>query len=210
MPDELKKSQQRAIQYWYVDGTFEFFFGLLCMAIGAYMYVENLLQGTWFATPVNVLLVVVVIGGSFLMRWLVQKWKERITFPRTGYVTYSRKENRGQTILMGVIVLGVLGLTVLFLSYVDLQFSAWPLVTGILFSIVMIFVGWRTSLHRFYLHALLSVLTAVGLAFSPWDNHVGLAAFYLVIGLILITSGMLLLRKYLRQNPALREEDDEG
>lgn len=29
MPDDLKKSQLRAIQYFFVDGSFEFGFGLM-------------------------------------------------------------------------------------------------------------------------------------------------------------------------------------
>ena len=204
--DPTTRSQQRAIQYWYTDGIFELGFGLLCLALGGYFSLGNILQGNRFAFLVDIALVAVVIGGSFLMRWLIQKWKERVTFPRTGYVNYSRKANRGRTLLMGVIVLSALGLMIFFLSYVEMQISAWPLVTGILFGIVMFFVAWRNSLQRFYLHALLSILAGVGLAFSPWDNHVGLAAFYLLIGLILIISGILLLRKYLRQNPVPKEE----
>ena len=204
--DPATRSQLRAIQYWYVDGIFELGFGLLCLALGGYFSLDNLLQGNRFAFLVDILLVVVIIGGSFLMRWLVQKWKERVTFPRTGYVSYARERSRGWTILVGVIVLSALGLMVFFLSYVEIQISTWPLLTGILFGIVMIFVGWRTSLHRFYLYALLGALIGIGLAFSPWDNHVGLAAFYLLIGLILIISGILLLRKYLRQNPVPKEE----
>ena len=207
--DPATRSQLRAIQYWYMDGIFEIGFGLLCIVLGAYLAVDELLQGTWFATLVDLLLVGVVIGGAFSVRWLVQVWKERVTFPRTGYVSYSRERSRGQTILAGVIVLGALALMIFLLSRVELQTLARPLVTGIIFGIAMIFVGWRTSLNRFYLHGLFSMLLGVGIAFSTWGNYVGLAVFYLVIGLVIIVSGMILLVKYLRQNPAPREEQDE-
>ncbi len=209
MKDPVRHSQLRTVQYWYADGTFELGFGLLCFLLGIYLYFENLLQGTWLTALADILLIVVVIGGSFLMNWLIRNWKERVTYPRTGYVNYAKKHNRAQTILMGVIVLSALGLMVYFLSRVEIQISTRPLVTGILFGIVMIFVGWRTLLRRFYLHTLLSMLVGIGLAFSPWDNHVGLAAFYSGIGLILIVSGVLTLRAYLRQNPVQKESPDE-
>jgi len=208
--DPTTRSQLRAIQYWYTDGIFELGFGLLCLALGGYFFLDHILQGNRFAFLVDIALVAVVVGGSFLMKWLVQSLKERVTFPRTGYVSYSRERSRGQTILAGVIVLGALVLMVFFLSRVELQASARPLVTGILFGIAMIFVGWRTSLTRFYLHGLFSMLLGVGIAFSAWGNHVGLAAFYMVIGLVIIVSGMILLGKYLHQNPAPQEEQDEG
>lgn len=210
MSDELNKLQVRALQYWYVDGIFEFGFGLLCLVLAIYMYFSNMLHGNRFAFLMDVLLVVVVIGGSFLMNRLVKKWKEHVTFPRTGYVSYPRKGNRGRVILMGMLVAGALGVMVFFLSRVDIQVSAGPLVAGIFFGSLMILVGWRNSLRRFYLHAVLSLLAGIGLAFSSWGNYVGLATFYLVISLILLASGIFNLYKYLRQNPLPPKEVRNG
>ena len=211
MNDDLKKPQLRAIQYWYADGTFEFGFGLFCLILGVYFYVENLFQGTWIAALIDGLLVLVVIGGAFLMNWMVRKWKERVTFPRTGYVNYPRKGlKQARQILVRLFIGGVIGaVTVFLLTQEAIHLSVMPLLTGILFGVVMIFVGWRTSLLRFYLQAILSMLAGLGLAFSTLGNYVGLAAYYLIISLILITSGTIILRNYLRQNPAPQEEKDE-
>lgn len=209
MNDDLKTPQKRAFQYFYVDGAFEFGFGLLCLILGIYFYVENRLQGTRFAVLADSLLVFAVVGGAFLLNWLVRKWKERLTFPRTGYVNYPRiyMLKRGWRILIGLIAVGALGAAAVYLlSKGNDRPSYMPLMSGVLFGMVMFFVGWRTSLPRFYLQAVLSMLVGIGLAYSTLGNYVGLAAFYLAVSLILLISGALTLRKYLRQNPASREE----
>ena len=210
--DPTSQSQLRAIQYWYVDGTFEFSFGLLFLVLGIYFYVENLLQGTWLSALADSLLVVVLIGGAFLMNWLVRKWKERVTFPRTGYVSYPRKYGlkRGWRVLIGLVIGGVVGATAVYLlSREDIKLSVMPLLTGILFGIVMTLVGWRTSLQRFYVQAALSTLVGFGLAFCTLGNYMGLAAYYMAISLVWLASGTLILRKYLRNNPVPQEEPNE-
>jgi hypothetical protein len=212
MNEDLKTPQRRAIQYFYSDGSFEFGFGLLCLVLGIYFFVENRLQGTWLAVLADSLLVFAVVGGAFLISWLVRKWKERVTFPRTGYIGYPRIYGlkRGWRSLIGLVAGGVLTAAAVFLLVnEDVRVSIMPLLTGIVFGIVMIFVGWRTSLPRFYIQAVLSMLAGIGLAFSTLGNYVGLAAYYLVIGLILLISGAFILRKYLRQNPVPAEEQNE-
>jgi hypothetical protein len=212
MNEDLKTPQRRAIQYFYQDGSFEFGFGLLCLVLGVYFYVENRLQGTWLAVLADSLLVFTVIGGAFLIRWLVRKWKEHVTFPRTGYVSYPRNYGlkHGRRSLFGLVAGGVLAAAAVFLFMKeDVQLSIMPLLTGIVLGIFMIFVGWRTSLPRFYIQAVLSMLAGTALAFSTLGNYVGLAAYYLVISVILLISGAFILRKYLRQNPTSREEQNE-
>ena len=205
MPDELKKTQLRTIQYFYMDGSFEIGFAVLCLVLAVFFHVENLLQGTWFAALVDSILVFVVVGGAFLTRRFVRKWKERITFPRTGVVTYPRREGktRGWIIMFGLVISGALAAVVMYtlLSNEVSQLSLMPLITGVIFGCVLFFVGWRTSLPRFHIQATISLLAGFGLAFSPLGNYVGLAAFYLILGLGLFISGTIILCNYLRQNP---------
>jgi hypothetical protein len=215
MPDELKKTQLRTIQYFYTDGSFEIGFALLCFVLAIFFHLENLLQGTWFAALVESMLVFVVIGGAFLTRRFVRKWKERITFPRTGVVTYPRKDGqkRGWILMFGLVFSGALAAAAMYTFLLNevSQISLMPLLTGVIFSCVLFFVGWRTSLPRFYIQATIGFLAGFGLAFSPFGNYIGLAAFYLIIGLGLFTSGILILRNYQRQNPLppAEETDDQ-
>ena len=45
MSDDLRKVQLRAVQYFFVDGTFEFGFGLLCLILAAFFFLENRIHG---------------------------------------------------------------------------------------------------------------------------------------------------------------------
>ena len=78
MTNDLKQPQLRAIQYFYVDGSFEFGFGLLCLMLGVFFYIETHVQG-WLSAVVDGSLVMVMIGGAWLINRLIKQLKERIT-----------------------------------------------------------------------------------------------------------------------------------
>lgn len=166
MPDELKKSQLRAIQFFYVDGTFEFSFGFLCLLLAIYFYLAAHVQG-WLSAIVEASLVLVTIGGA------------------VGAVT-----------------------TVLAMTQ-DLQIAVMPLLSGFLFGMVMVILGWRASIPRFYLLAFLSAALGVALAYSGLGDTVSLIAYYASIAVVLIFSGTCVLRTFLRKNPMPKDSPDE-
>jgi hypothetical protein len=209
MPDDLKQSQLRTIQYFYVDGSFEFGFGLLCLILAVFFYAETSLHG-WLAALVDSSLVLVMIGGTWLIRHVITLLKEKVTWPRTGYVKYSR-QNGGKrgwriTLGLGVGILVAITATVL-ASTPGIHLNSMPLLSGILLGLVFVFLGWRTSTLRFYLIGLLSTLLGAVLAYRLAVDNVALAGYYLVFGLVLIATGAFVLRAYLRQNPLQRGED---
>ncbi len=78
MTDDLNTPQLRAIQYFFVDGSFEFGFGLLCLILAAFFYAETHVQG-WLLTLVSSSLVLLMIGGAWLINQLIKLLKERLT-----------------------------------------------------------------------------------------------------------------------------------
>ena len=209
MPDDLKQSQLRTIQYFYVDGSFEFGFGLLCLILAVFFYAETSLHG-WLAALVDGSLVLVMIGGAWLIRHLITLLKEKVTWPRTGYVKYYRQKGgkRGWRITLGLGfgILVAITATVL-ASTPGIHLNSMPLLSGILLGLVFVFLGWRTSTLRFYLIGLLSTLLGSVLAYRLAVDNVALAGYYLVFGLVLMATGTFVLRAYLRQNPLQRGED---
>ena len=206
--DSLTQSRQKAYGYWYIDGIFELSCGSFFLFLGIFLIMENLAQGTWMAILADILLIVIVIGGSFVMRWLVRKWKERITFPRTGYVSYSRKKRSARILGSGLIILATLAMMFGLFHFLGFPLVSWALFTGILLGIGLFLIGWRTRLKRFLLHAGLSAVLGIGLTFCAPDNQVGLSVFYIVMGLLLLTSGLVYLLKYLRHHPKTPEAPD--
>ena len=208
MNDELKKPQLRAIQYFYVDGSFEFGFGLLCLILGVFFYVETHVQG-WLSAVVDGSLILVMIGGAWLIFRLIKKLKEQITWPRTGYVTYNRQEGykRGWRVALGMISGGLVAATVAVLVTIpSIHIAMMPLLSGFLLGIVMAVFGWRNRLMRFYFLAGLSTAVGIALAYSRMQNIVALAVYYLIFGLLLFATGTWVLRVYLRQNPETVDE----
>ena len=198
MTDDLKHSQLRAIQYFYADGSFEFGFGLLCLLLGVYFFVETHVQG-WLLAVVDGSLVLVMIGGAWLINRLIKRLKERLTWPRTGYIKYRREEGprRGWRVATGLVVGGLVGaIGAVLVTSLNIRLATMPVLTGFILGIVLGFLGWRARLPRFYLLAGLSAAT--GLAVSGMENAIALAACYLAIGLLLFVSGGVTLWVYLR------------
>jgi hypothetical protein len=108
--DPTSRPQLRAIQYFFVDGTFEFGFGLLCLILAVYFYLENHTTGLVSAL-LDASLVLVLIGGAWLVNRLVKRIKENVTYPRTGYVAYRREQGkrRGWRVAAGLLLGGLVG-----------------------------------------------------------------------------------------------------
>ena len=62
MADELKKSQLHAIQYFYVDGTFEFSFGGLCLVLAIYFFVQEAAPESLLSAILNMGFIAAVIA----------------------------------------------------------------------------------------------------------------------------------------------------
>lgn len=206
MNEDLKKPQLRAIQYFYADGSFEFGFGLLCLIMAVYFYVETHVQGLLLAL-VDASLVLVMVGGAWLINRLVKRIKENVTYPRTGYIKYRREDGprRGWRVARGLLIGGVVGaVAAVLVTSLNVRLARMPMLTGFIIGIVLVFLGWRLSLPRFYLLAGLSAAT--GVAFSGMENNLALVAYYLAFGLLLFVSGGVTLWMYLRRNPATLKE----
>jgi hypothetical protein len=203
MTNDLKKPQLRAIQYFYADGSFEVGFGLLCLLLAIYFYIEMHVQG-WLSVLVDGSLILVLIGGAWLINRLIKSLKERLTWPRTGYVAYTRQHGlkRGWRLALGMIVGGLVAAVVAVLvTNPNIHVAAMPLLSGLLLGLVLVILGWRAKLPRFHLLAGLSAVVGVALAYSRMENIVALAAYYLAFSLVLFAAGACVLRAYLRQNP---------
>lgn len=208
MSDDLRRPQLRALQYFYVDGTFEFGFSLLCLTLAAFFYLETHVQG-WLLAVVNASLVLVMIGGAWLVKRLVGWLKENVTYPRTGYVTYPpRRGGRGGLrLVLGMAIGGaVAALATVLASHAIDGIAAMPVLSGILLGLVMVILGWRARLPRFYFLAGLGAAIGLALGWSGLEDNAALTVFYLAFGLVLFASGGLTLWTYLRSTAAPQPE----
>ena len=203
---ELEHVVQRTRQYWFSDGLVELSIGGIFIFLGAYFFVQSHLQ------PRSLMLIILqagfilaIFGSIYLGRRLVGRFKSRLTYPRTGYVTY-KQANKMQRLLsiglglfMATLIVGLFLTTTIAINWI-------PAITGFFVSIIWMISAARVGLIRFYVQSLLSLLLGVGLSLTGLETYQSLAVFYTVMGLVLILSGGLTLIRYLRQSPPLEND----
>lgn len=221
--DLLTQTKRRAVQYWYVDGTFEFNFGGLCLLLALYFLALAKLQDTLAGWLLNAGLVLVLVFGGFGINWLVMRLKEKVTFPRTGYIALKRERGKkriGMLLVVGILsgltatllTMGMVSLStdviITFIKAAPRPLSLMPAVSGVLFGLSLVIVAIRTAIPRFYLAALLSLGIGAALMYSGLDMNLGLTAYYVLMGITLLAMGGLTFWRYLRTTTPPTEADD--
>ena len=210
MNNKLDQTIQRTQQYWYVDGLAEIAFGVLSLLLGLYFFAKATMSAQ---SPLGFVLdigfVVLVVGYGFLAGRILKAVKLRLTYPRSGYVSYPRAKGkrRRTTFIIGAIIGALLGVT----FATDLVSSNLiPAINGLLVGGAWLFVAYKIGLFRFYAMALLSAFLGIGISIAGLGDMIGLAVYYLVTSLIILASGGYTLFTYLRdiQPPQINPSPD--
>lgn len=207
--DPIQNAQKRAFQYWYVDGTFEFSFGGLCLVLAAYFYAVSSFGNSWVADLMSVLFALIVIGSGFIIKKMVMTMKERITFPRTGYVSFARKNDasRKKRILLALVSGAIASMMVVVLLQLPSGLDWAVALTGLIFGGVLAYLGFRIGIQRFFVSAFISLVIGSAFGFASLPENFGFVGYYGLMGLVLLTIGGFALWQYLRQNPERTEEE---
>lgn len=201
MNTNLDDTIKRTRAYWLVDGLPEIYTGT-CFLFTAlsislpYILPKPMLFNSALVLPVVAL--VLVLGG----RKMINRMKERLTYPRTGYVSYPQqsKMRRAATFIIAIVV----AVGILLLNQYGVNFTQYmPLMQAGSVAIIFIMVSLRNGgVLRFYLVAGAALL--LGILQMMWWGFLGVGSvfFYGTLGSILVISGSLTLKSYLNQTPA--------
>ena len=201
MNNDLNQVAQRTRQYWFIDGLTELSVGGTFVILGLYFYFQSILpSASLILLTLQMGFVVLLFGVIFLSRYLVNKFKSGLTFPRTGYVSYKRASKKQRIISVSIAIIIASLIIALFLS-TPLSLNWIPAITGLIVGIVWLILAVRVGLIRFYLQSILSLLLGVGLSLARLETYQSLAIYYAVMGIVLLISGGVTLAKYLRQHP---------
>ena len=210
MNQDVSSVEQRIRRYWYVDGIGELIGGGVFVLLGLYFCAQqyfgdrSLLGGVLQSG-----FVLIFIGGILLGRRLINTLKTRITYPRTGYVEYEKKDGiQRRTLAMAVAVV-IAMLSVIITRRLD-RIDAMVAITGVLVAIILLVKqAWSSRVRRFYMLSFASLLLGMALSISGLPRGYNLGTFYGLMGIIVMISGAITLARYLRENP-LPTENQNG
>lgn len=202
--DEIKQVEKRVKRYWYSDGIAELASGGMFLLLGLYFgilaYFE---EGSLISVILQVSMLLVFVGGAFGVRWLVNTLKSRLTYPRTGYVEYRGKDSdsRKRRLVIVISAMVISAASIVLIDYIR-GMESMVFITGMLVGIIFIALrGKSAGLKRFYVLGSLAIGLGIVLAYSGFPQIYTLTLFYGLLGVAILISGGLVLRRYLTENP---------
>jgi hypothetical protein len=202
--EDFSQIEQRVRRYWYTDGLGELIGGGMFILLGIYFALQSFLgENSIFSDVLQASLVIVLIGGFFAGRRLINYFKSRLTYPRTGFVEYRvnlRDSGRRRTMVI-ILSAAIAALLITIEKLIDS--SDWmTAATGLLVALILFLNQGRASrLQRFYILGLISIIVGTALSLSQLSTGYALGLYYGLLGLAFITSGSVVLRHYLQGNP---------
>lgn len=212
MEKNLSDVEQRVQRYWYTDGIGELIGGGMCLLLGLYFSAQQYFGDQ---SIVGVILqssfVVILIGGVFIARRVINILKTRVTYPRTGYVEYRTNDKNmiWRRVFSAAIAMTVAIFSVAIARRID-AIDSMVAVTGVLVSVILLVKqGWSSRVWRFYVLSATSLILGIALSVSGLPGGYNLGAFYGLMGTAFAISGSLTLRRYLQENPMPAETENE-
>ena len=206
---DLKEIERRPMRYWNLDGLPELLMGLLWMLWGgAWLFGQTLPRGSvwnayWVVTPALLAL------SAFATVWLTKKLKERITFPRAGYVEW-KEPTRAQRLSAAGIAMAtamILAMLVVRSRAEGLEDVAAPGL-GVLLSLAFVVASVRQRAPQFL--AIAGVALALGLVLGAMKTGWEAANWlFVAVGAVSALLGAVRLHGFLKQNPIQHLEAGE-
>ena len=204
MQNHFSEVEQRVKRYWFTDGLGELIGGGMFILMGVYFGLQEFLgQNSMLGGILQASLILVMIGGMYISRRLINTLKARVTYPRTGYVEYQVDEHnmRSRRISVAVLAFAIAALTMVFVRLFQF-FDAIVAVTGVAVGLILVMLRAKASgLARFYVLGAVSFVLGLALSISNLPNGYSLGLFYGLMGLSFMISGGLTLQRYLAENP---------
>lgn len=202
MTTEIDRIIQKTRRYWYDDGFMEMARGVLFLAVAGLVWAQWLIPaGSFWFTILSIGLPLAIIGGFKLAQNFVTTLKQRVTFPRTGYVALQGETHHNSRWIIAATAFAV--------AVVVVAGGRWPnslpLFAGLLLAAAFVTIGGRLGAPRFYILAVIAALLGTGVAMTGLSEGPGLAALLGGLGLGELIIGSVVLLRYFGQKPPLQQ-----
>jgi hypothetical protein len=193
----------RAQRYWYRDGLAEIPLGVLQLLLSGSNLIEALgdRASSWYV-PVNLTYTVLLFGLAMFASRIMAAVRERITYPRSGYVG---RERRTLAVMVVALLVGVTCLLALrYAARTGLhpaRLIRWtPAVLGLMTGVGGVYVAVRYGLPRFLVVGVLAIILGVVVSIG-YPYRLAMAIWLAVVGCAWLCSGGVTLWNYLRTVP---------
>lgn len=206
---QFRDAQIRARRHWFADGLAEVVVGSVFVVLGLYFAATGGLApleaaaGRGATLLAQLVLPALVVAAGLSGRRLIRRAKERLVYPRAGFVSYPTTRRRRW--LPGVLgaVVAVL-LTALVRRAPALE--AWvPALEGLVLGAGFVALARFTGVGRFHVQGLLAAIVGIVVSWLALPSAAGGAAFFGSCGLALLVAGGLAFRRFLRDAPPAEE-----
>jgi hypothetical protein len=211
MKDPIQDTIQRTQRYWFSDGANEIGMGILFTLLALSLFVmERVNSSGYLGLIIGILQPVIFLAGFWLINHLVQKFKEKITYPRTGYILYPRRNGK-RRLTAAFISGGTAAILAIGASIISdrLGGEIMPVISGIIIAAAIVYLGIRFGLNRFYLLAVYIFICGALITLSDIQGINSIALFFGLMGMGWVFSGIWTLIHYLRTTHPLDEEEHE-
>ena len=202
MAKNIDNVVRQTYRYFYEDGLVEMALGLLFIAVGLWLVIwSGLTSSTLSGLFLAIGLPLLIFGGALVFKRVIKKLKERITYPRTGYVSYRQNQpDRGRWFVLGIAFL----LAIAALLLPD-SFNQMSVIVGTLMGVIFVYMGYRVEIWRFYLVGAIALILGIGLPQFGLEEVLALGLLFIGTGVVMLIAGTVTLVVYLRHHPEPHE-----
>ncbi len=202
--DEVMRNTRK---YWYIDGIAEIigglFVSLLAITYLLISAIEHVLTRSLAYALGQPLLILI---GSFLINSIVTFLKQRLTYPRTGYLSYKKPEGtrrlsrKWKVLIMGAITGVVVGTLS---SLIPERFL--PVICAFFIALFSVYLGYYLGVPRFHIIACATLLLGGSISYWVPPSMIAFSALLGGIGCIWVLSGLYALLIYMRQTTPIQD-----
>jgi MFS family permease len=209
---DIEKIEKRTVQSFYDDGLPEISLGLIFLLLGGYFFAQAAApEGSALGSALTVLFFLVIVSAGFLVSRILRFLKRRITYPRTGYVAFKKKEPSSKRRAATMVVGGIIGAAIAALYGISPSFKTlFPAVNGLLLAVAVLLFAGKVGLVRFYILSAASAVIGFAVTASGIGDIKGISLYYGLFGAALILSGLVALVAYLRKSPRADRENADA
>ena len=190
----------RSKRYWNADGIPE-------IAIGAFWLLWGIIVLIPIAFPSlgkarSFIAMMGVLVAPAFMDFAVKRWKEKVTFPRGGYVQFRPPSGRMRlTLVIMAAILGVAAMLLMrFGGHRPVPESIGAIV-GFLISVILLQLAWKMRSVRLALMCWLVFAAGIAVLMAGVPHDSQMIYVFLAAGVVCVVDGFLRMREYVRQHP---------